>query len=378
MQVCYFGTYHSSYPGNSVLIKGLRKNGVNVFECHYAVGERYRNKAVALNNNLKRFIYLTGYIKAYLILLFRYLFKTPEHKCVIIGYLGQIDIFLAKLLKAISKKPIIFNPMFSLYDTIVLDRKIYGIRSLPARIIRRLDMCACRFSDMIFIDAKEHVKIWTERIGCHEGKFRLLPFGADDEIFSPVRQKTKKSFNVLFYGTFMPSQGIPYIIRAAKLLEDEKITFTIIGYGQVSDEVQRLAKELNIKNIDFIKWVRFEKLPKYIQEADICLGMFGTSPKTRRCLANKVVQAIACAKPVITCDADAPKEFLTHRENVIFCEPGNPQSLVEAILLLKENPELREKIGNGGYQVFEERFSPEAVGSAAKDHLENLTTGGRK
>ena len=36
MRVCYFGTYslEEGYPRNRVIIEGLRKNGVNVIECH--------------------------------------------------------------------------------------------------------------------------------------------------------------------------------------------------------------------------------------------------------------------------------------------------------------------------------------------------------
>ena len=32
--VCYFGTYRSNYPRNRILIDGLRKNGMDVIECH--------------------------------------------------------------------------------------------------------------------------------------------------------------------------------------------------------------------------------------------------------------------------------------------------------------------------------------------------------
>ncbi len=36
MRICYFGTYsmEEGYPRNRVIIEGLRKNGVDVVECH--------------------------------------------------------------------------------------------------------------------------------------------------------------------------------------------------------------------------------------------------------------------------------------------------------------------------------------------------------
>ena len=39
LRACFFGTYDSDYPGNRVLIEGLRRNGVNVIECHVPLWE---------------------------------------------------------------------------------------------------------------------------------------------------------------------------------------------------------------------------------------------------------------------------------------------------------------------------------------------------
>ena len=34
MRVCYFGTYRVRYSRNQIMIEGLRRNGVEVIECH--------------------------------------------------------------------------------------------------------------------------------------------------------------------------------------------------------------------------------------------------------------------------------------------------------------------------------------------------------
>src|SRR5437870_3087244 len=44
MKVCYWGTFEKQYPRNAVLISGLRQNGIEVVECHFALwkeGFRY-------------------------------------------------------------------------------------------------------------------------------------------------------------------------------------------------------------------------------------------------------------------------------------------------------------------------------------------------
>ena len=34
IKVCYFGTYRAAYSRNKIMIEGLRRNGVEVLECH--------------------------------------------------------------------------------------------------------------------------------------------------------------------------------------------------------------------------------------------------------------------------------------------------------------------------------------------------------
>lgn len=378
MKICYFGTYHSSYPGNSLLIKGLRLNNVEVIECHVPLGELSRSKFDEYQSLYSKVNLVLKYLLSYIELILKYR-KIGKYDAMIVGYLGQFDVFLARLIKLFSKRPIIFNPMFSLYDTIILDRQIYKETSFPARLLFYLDKYSFILSDITFLDSREHIKIWTDVLHCPSEKVRQLNFGADDGIFYPnsdPNRHKEKLFRVLFYGTFMPSQGIPVIIRAAKILENKKVIFKIIGYGQVSNEVEELAEKLKIKNIEFIKWVEFDKLPDHIEQAEVCLGMFGTTPKTKRCFANKVVQALAMGKPVITGDTPASREFLSHKENVLFCETGNPDSLAEAILLLRDNQDLTERIGNNGYKVFCESFSPIQIGSKAKIYLERTINKG--
>ncbi len=67
------------------------------------------------------------------------------------------------------------------------------------------------------------------------------------------------------------------------------------------------------------------------------------------------------AKPIITAETVAIKELLTNRENVLFCQAGNPNDLANKILELKANEELREKISKNGYQLFKERLTPKIL-----------------
>ena len=122
MKVCYWGTFERQYPRNAVLISGLRQNGIEVVECHFALwkeGFRY-NKLTLLSGFVIKLRFLSRALVAYSTLTYRYLFL-GEHDAVVVGYWGHIDVFFLAPFAKLKRKPIIFDAFFSLYDTAISD-----------------------------------------------------------------------------------------------------------------------------------------------------------------------------------------------------------------------------------------------------------------
>jgi len=83
-------------------------------------------------------------------------------------------------------------------------------------------------------------------------------------------------------------------------------------------------------------------------------------------------------KPVITVRTPAVEEFFSHRENIFLVQESRPNLLAQAILALKDDKDLRERIAERGYQLVSQEFSPEAVGRTLIRILKknSLTRGG--
>jgi len=94
----------------------------------------------------------------------------------------------------------------------------------------------------------------------------------------------------------------------------------------------------------------------------VCLGLFGESMKADNVIPNKVLQILATQKPLITMDSKAIKEIAVNGKNCILVPPGNPQKLAEAIMILKNDPLMRENIALKGYQLYLEKLSMNETG----------------
>ncbi len=136
--------------------------------------------------------------------------------------------------------------------------------------------------------------------------------------------------------------------------------------------MRKIAQELKIKNVLFIDPVPYEKLSDFMAMADICLGIFGSTPKTLLVIPNKVFEALAMAKPVITADTPAIRELLTDKENCVLVPAANPQALAEAIRNLKNSEDKSERIGKNGYELLQSKLTTGQIGLELKRLLESF------
>jgi len=383
MKVCYFGTYEKNYPLNSIIIKGLKKNSVEVEECHVFLWEKYANK---YSNFLKPFSLLkltANAMISYLKLVFKFFKKCRNIDVFVVGYIGQIDVLLLKTLTLLKKnKPkIIFIPLVSLYNTAVIDRNLFAKNSASARFLFYIDKLSFKIPDLIILDTNEHIAYICRLFGLDERKFKRVWVGADNGVFYPIEHKKKSQselekhgkFNVLFFGKYIPLHGVEYIIKAAKLLEyDQNIKFRMIGNGQLYNKMFKMSRQLNLKNVDFTKWIEHDMLVEEINRSTVVLGIFGGAGKSLRVIPNKIFQAVACRKPVITGASRAIKELFTDEKNILLCENKDPLSLKSAVLKLKNNNNLRKRIADNGYKVFSSSLTPEKIGKRIKNFIYSL------
>ncbi|MDP3792310.1 MAG: glycosyltransferase [bacterium] len=352
LTVLYFGVYEPSYARNWVLINGLRKNGVTVFECR----ENPKNR-------LKFFS-----------LFFKYWKFVGKFDVMVVGFPGQEIMFLARLLA--WGKPIIFDAFTSHYGGYILDRKRWRQNSLRAWYYRFLDKWSCKLADVVLLDTNAHINFFVKEFNLPKKKFRRIWAGANDNIFQPFyvdqgepvqNHYAQEKFNVLFFGTYIPLQGVEYIVRAAKILEQEKdILFTLVGNGQERSKTQELSLKLGLKNVVFKDMMSLEKLKNEVADGDISLGIFGRTQKASIVIPNKVFMGLAMKKPVITADTEAIRE-LFNDEDMFLISPANEQELAQVILKIKNNPALGEKIAQNGYDKFIKFASHQILGRELKN-----------
>jgi glycosyltransferase involved in cell wall biosynthesis len=135
----------------------------------------------------------------------------------------------------------------------------------------------------------------------------------------------------------------------------------LCGDGPTYQAVRGLSERLAVGNVEFLPRCSVERLAALIAASDVCLGVFGTNAKALRVIPNKVFDALACRRALITGDAPAVREALTDREHAWLCRLGDEEALADAIATLRRDSGLRDRLAHTGHELLRRRFSTAAL-----------------
>lgn len=357
MRVCYFGTYRKEYIRNRLMIDRLKMGGINVIECHETLWLDYQDRENIVAKGWKDPRYWLRFFIVYTRLLNKYR-KFGKYNLMIVGYPGQLDVIIAKILTIIRKKPLIWDFYMSVY-LIANERKLAQKSRIGVMVLRLLEKFSFHLSDWIIVDTDAYAEWIHNEYSVKHDKLWFLPLGADDRIFKPKSEpNSKDTFKCLYYGSYIPNHGLEYVIEAANLLRDDSsIIFELVGDGPEKHKILGLVDNYNLSNVKFLDWTSQEVLVEKISQADICLGSFGNTPQALMTMQNKIHECMAMGKVIINGDSPVMQSQLRDNANIILCAREDPLSLADKIISIKNNPLLRKSIGSEAFQYYQDHLS---------------------
>ena len=281
---------------------------------------------------------------------------------VVVGYPGHFDLPAAR--RIARGRPIVFNPLVSLHDTLVGDRRRFRAWSPAARTLRVVDRAAFRAAELVVADTEAHAHFFRRCFGLDDGRVEVAFVGAEEAVFRPGWQPPEP-FHVLFVGKLIPLHGLETILAAASIAAE--VPFRIVGDGQLAPLLLERPG-----NVEHVQWIPYTQLASAYQRAGCALGIFDTGAKAARVIPNKVFQALACGRPVITADTPAARELLTDGVDALLVPPGDPAALAEAVRRLAGSDELAGRLAWAGRATYEARASEDVLGARWRSLLERV------
>ncbi|HEX4431267.1 MAG TPA: glycosyltransferase [Frankiaceae bacterium] len=284
-----------------------------------------------------------------------------RYDAVLVGYLGHFDVLLARLLY--PRRRIALDQMIFAADT-ARDRGVSG--GVKLRLLDALDHLAVRAASIVLLDTAEHVELLPPG---ERRKAVVVPVGAPAAWFAAGEQRPAPDparLRVAFFGLYTPLQGAVVIGEALALLADHpEIAVTMIGKGQDLDATRSAAA--GNASVTWLEWVAADELAAVVASHDVCLGIFGETPKALRVVPNKVYQGAAAGCVIVTSDTAPQRRMLA--DAALYVPPGDPKALADALVSLAADPAAVASLGAAARQAALDRFTPAAIVEPLRERL---------
>ena len=200
---------------------------------------------------------------------------------------------------------------------------------------------------------------------------RVVPFGVDYARFmyrpalsDEIRCRYDNRFLVFALGRHVYYKGFEYLIRAMR--DVPEVRAVIGGKGPLTGQLASLARELGVADrIDFVGRIADADLPAYYHACDVfCM------PSVERAEAFGIVQleAMASGKPVLCCRLGNGVNWVNLDGTTgLAVEPRDPAALAKALQTLRDDTELRSRLGRQARKRATEQFSLEAMARGTLD-----------
>jgi glycosyltransferase involved in cell wall biosynthesis len=331
MTACLFGTYDRGHSANRLLAWALAGAGFATEELHEPLWEHTGHKDAryfggrSLARLAQRWVRAAGRLSR----AWRERRDGPA-PLVVAGFGGQLDVLLAARVCR-PRRALLFVPLVSLTETLVEDRRRFPTGGLRACGVAALDRATLRAADLVLADTAAHAEYLQELAG-PRARIATWHFGVEPEFVTPVTHPVSPR-RVLFYGHFLPLHGVVTILGAAARLGD------------------------------------LAALPGELASAAVALGVFGAGRKAAMVVPNKVYQAAAAGRPLVTRDGPALREVLEPGVHCLACPPGDAGALAAAVLRLLDDPALAARLGAAARAHVLERFGAAAVAARLREVL---------
>lgn len=174
------------------------------------------------------------------------------------------------------------------------------------------------------------------------------------------------SFILFYFGVIGVRRGVFTCFEALRLLVKSvpEIKLLLIGPVDKADKA-KFDSYLNdpeiVNNIIYYAWKDISLLPSYILISDICLSPLFKNPQHESGLANKIFQYMMFGRPLLVSDCKPQVDLINETGTGLVFENQNYKDMADKVMLLYNNPLLRQQMGQNGTTVIRDKYNLETL-----------------
>ncbi len=225
--------------------------------------------------------------------------------------------------------------------------------SLPHRMLQWLERMQFRTADLVVSTNESYRQVALGRGGKRPGQVFVVRSGPSQKRFGTVREaepalRRGKRFLVAYLGVMAPQDGVDHLVRAAQVvtrdLKRDDVAFTFVGAGDSFEDLRAMVRELKLEHCcEFTGRVPDAEVERVLATADVCVSPDPKNPLNDVSTMNKVLEYMACAKPVVC--YDLREHRYSAGEGAVYALADDVGDLAAQIVALLDDPARRAAMG---------------------------------
>lgn len=242
----------------------------------------------------------------------------------------------------------------------------YSLSAIPALLISKL------FSKKSILnyrsgEAEDHLENWRTAVpSLRLADEIVVPSGYLVDVFARHGLRAKAIHNIVELDRFSyrernplrpifltsrllePLYNVPCVLRAFAIIQAQypEARLTVAADGWLRGELEQLARDLQLRNIDFIGFVAFEDMPALYDGADIYLSATNIDN-----MPSSLTESMACGLNVVTTDGGGAIPYImTNEVTGLIVNRDDHEALAAAAIHLLNNSQFALELARNAHE----------------------------
>lgn len=227
--------------------------------------------------------------------------------------------------------------------------------TLQLKLFQWLEGMVLRRADAITVVGGKQKEWLVHGKGVEEDKVFVVPNGVDVQRFRPDEdiRGTDTSSNrgkvIVFVKALTEQSGVRHLVQSLPMVRERHpgTRLVLIGTGPLAAEIDDMIDRSGLKGaVECTGRLPNERIPERLNDADIFVLPSVPQENAEESFSISLLEAMACAKPVIASAIGGPKEIIEGGQDIgVLVPPGDPRAIADAVISLLDDPSRARRIG---------------------------------
>lgn len=246
--------------------------------------------------------------------------------------------------------------------------------TIAYRYVSELERRAIRDSAHVFVITHTMAEYYANKYGTRLNRFTLVPFGVDEDLFTPSTESNQSSpATVVYTGNMGEAHALRPFIRSFDHLRGVA-QLRLVGTGKRREELEELCREEELTDqVTFEGVVPRDDIPKILAEATASFVPLQQGHNLDYARPNKLLESMAIGTPYIASSLREIERISTESE-AGFAVDNDAEEVADAVRRLTENQTLRDEMGRNGIEFIDQEHRWQDLARKIDRVLRNQTT----